>query len=105
MSDELNQLYRMSENAVHTRDSSLFKQKITPAQVLNLVSCLQDCIRGLRFYAESDWEVKVDRQGYFDPSMWTIEQPQILNDAGECARNILSEIGMVFNLEEQNPAV
>lgn len=46
----------------------------------------------VKFYAEADYEVKVDRQGYLDSSEWTYVLPEIVEDAGQRAREVLKEL-------------
>jgi hypothetical protein len=50
---------------------------------------LLECVK---FYAQADYEGSVERNGYLDKSMWTTEAPEILEDAGERARKVLSEV-------------
>jgi hypothetical protein len=45
-----------------------------------------------KFYAQADYEVKISREGYLESIMWNKESPEILEDAGERARQVLSEI-------------
>lgn len=50
---------------------------------------LLECVK---FYAQADYENKVERNGYLDSDMWNKENPEILEDAGERARQVLSEV-------------
>jgi hypothetical protein len=50
---------------------------------------LLECVK---FYAQADYEGRVERNGYVDSSSWSKESPEILEDAGERARQVLSEV-------------
>ena len=45
----------------------------------------------LEFYAKSDYEGEVDRNGFIDPSEWTHTQPDVLEDGGERAIKALAD--------------